>query len=80
MLVEGSGLVVGCLEDGGASHRSLGCCDDGEVLASDSQQYLPGKIALAGNTAVAAARKKLTCWRFYDLLGEKLSRLSVDEL
>lgn len=41
MLVEGSGLVVGCLQDGGTSHRSLGSCNDGEVLSGDSQKNLP---------------------------------------
>ena len=55
MLVEGSGLVVGCLEDGGASHRSLGCCDDGEVLSSDSQKYLPKQAALVHVKAIAVA-------------------------
>lgn len=41
VLVQLSGLVVSSFEDGGASHRSLGGRDQGEVLARNSQQNLP---------------------------------------
>lgn len=46
VLVQLSGLVVGGLENGGTSHRSLGGRDQGEVLARDSQQNLPANISL----------------------------------
>jgi hypothetical protein len=36
MCVEYSGLVVGCLEDGGATHGGFGGGDQGEVLAGNS--------------------------------------------
>jgi len=41
VLVQLSRLVVGCLENRCASHRGLGCRDQGKVLASDSEQDLP---------------------------------------
>jgi hypothetical protein len=37
VLVESAGLVVGCLQDGGASHGRFGCGDDGEVLSSNTK-------------------------------------------
>lgn len=46
VLVQLSGLVVGSLQDGGTSHRSLGGRDQGEVLARNSQQNLPADISL----------------------------------
>lgn len=46
VLVQLSGLVVGSFQDGGASHRSLGGRDQGEVLARNSQQNLPATTLL----------------------------------
>lgn len=46
VLVQCSGFVVGGLQNGGTSHRSLGGRDQGEVLARNSQQNLPANISL----------------------------------
>lgn len=46
VLVQLPGLVVGSFQDGGASHRSLGGRDQGEVLARNSQQNLPASTLL----------------------------------
>lgn len=42
VLVQLPRLVVGRLEDGRAAHRSLGGRDQGEVLARDTEENLPG--------------------------------------
>lgn len=48
MLVQRPRLVVGSFEDGGASHRGLGGGNDGEILARNSQQNLPGECVSQG--------------------------------
>lgn len=43
VFVQGACLVIGGLEDGGSTHRSLGRRDQREVLARYAQEYLgPG--------------------------------------
>jgi len=41
VLVELPGLVVRRLQDGSSTHRRLGRCDQGKVLASDAEKNLP---------------------------------------
>ena len=49
VLVELSRLVVGGLEDRRTAHGSLGCCNDGEVLARDSKEDLPMELSASAS-------------------------------
>ena len=56
VLVQRPRLVVRSLEDGGASHGSLGGRDEGEVLARDSQKNLPVAMCELGNAFESSSR------------------------
>jgi len=74
VLVQLSGLVVGGLQNGGTSHRSLGGRDQGEVLARDSQQNLPANIPLERTLEVefsGRADLHCVCSCVVELAGEK---------
>lgn len=65
VLVQLPGLVVGSFQDGGASHRSLGGRDQGEVLARNSQKNLPAITLLEvhfGNRVQFPQRLTLCMW------------------